>query len=230
MSLSCLVGDISHYDEIAEQRTPHLWHRHRHLHLKLSVGIGLCLIGIDLCIDVHLTERQQVPVAIVGHPPPCAATLHLIFYMGTLHWHTGIAACRSSDNQRVASMIVLLGLGNLHPECRTLVLLHLEECALATHADTEPTRQPGRGKNERGGRRAEVIGNKLFLGYHLIVGIAQHSFHPVSLHDLMFETVLHSVEDGSHVDGLTRTVDGTIGHHCALFRHAILLAKGIPPV
>ena len=75
----------------------------------------------------------------------------------------------------------------------------------------EMARQSPSGQGEVGGAGAILVGGDLHLAHLLIVGIAQADGHLLASLHLVVASILSSREDGSHMDGLSRPIDGTVG-------------------
>ena len=211
MGLAGGIGHIGHDHKIIELGILALRQHHRHAHLEVAVGIGHRLLGQHLHGIFALTDEAALPIAIVGHPPPGHATLHTIADAGTLYGHAGIAEGSGTHGERVAVVIVLFHLGELHLERGTLIFLHTEIVGLSVKINGVMARQSLCRKHELGTHHAILVGHQFLRSHLLIVGIAQRGPDRLACHHLMFEAMTDGIENGRHLHLLAGTVDGTVG-------------------
>ena len=98
------------------------------------------------------------------------------------------------------------------------------------HLYTEAARQSVGGQREVGGAGAEAVGGQRSLGYHLVVGVAQCQRQPFVGQCFLLVAMKHFVCNGGHMDGLSGTVDGTVGKQLCPLRPTVVVLIGEVPV
>ena len=214
LTCTCLSGRIGHvgnHHEVIEHRIAGLGHLQGHRHVEGAVVACDSLAGRHLDTAFITADDRRFPVAAVRPPPVGCTAQHLIAHLRPLYGHAGIAQGRSLHRQRVTGGIGLLHLGEVYVERRTLVLFHLERVTLSFRLERKASRQSCRRQGELGRAGAIIIGDERFLVYHLIVRVAQGKGHGGLCPHLVVDTLDNVIEDDRGVNGLSRTVDRTVG-------------------
>ena len=222
MGFTSLVGHVSRAHKVVEHGVVGLRQHHRHLDGERAVAgshglaLGHCLIGS------RRTDDSIIVVPIVGaapRPPPHrTAAHHLIFHLGLLHGNTGIGTGLSLDVKRVAVLVVVLHLVELHLERRPLVFFHAEAATTILTVNMEQARKAAGGQYELGRARSVLIGCHRLLGHILPVGIIELQRQFLVRQCLMLKALNRIVVDGGHMHRLSGTIDGTVGEHLELYR------------
>ena len=151
-------------------------HLQWHFYHKVTIGIGGSFARTNLGTVIAVAQSTLVVIAIVRPPPKGGTAQYLIRYLGILNRHTRIAECCTFDIKHIASLIGILIFCKIHMECGTLVLLNTNALRAILHLD-------GKQACKSLGRQGKIysthtigVALSLFLGHHLMVGIAQHKF------------------------------------------------------
>ncbi len=205
------ICDIGRHHEVVEHRMTGLGDRQRHPHGEGTVGPGLCRTTIHLITIGTVTQRSPVPIAAVRPPPIGRAAYYLITDLGTLYRHAGITHGRTLHGELVASSIGFLHLGEVDMECRTLVFLHSDIMALVVDLDGKPSGKSGGRQGEVNGSRTVLVGGNGDVLDLLVVRITEGEMHVCRLTHSLLHPVAHLIHQGGDVNGLSRTIEGTVG-------------------
>ena len=210
MGLTTLIRHISHHHEVIEHRIGGLRNLQRHLHLEGTVALGLCLTRVDLLVATVITQRRGFVITTERHPPEGRAPHDTVRHLSALYRHTGIAQGRSLHGDGVTSPIGFLIVVEVDMEGRPLVFLHPDHLTIVPHLYVETPRQRRRRQEEVDSRQTVVVCHDLLLLQFLIIGIAQDDRQRLSRTDTLFAVLGRAIDQGRHMDRLTRTIDGPI--------------------
>ena len=176
MALTAHIGNLCLSNEIEERSaTGHntvfivvgIGHFHRHYHLERAVNVGHCLT---------LVEVVFVQIVLTPPAPESAMTAYVVFYLRSLHRHTGVSLGVCLHSYGVAGGILFLVIGELNFECGTFVFLNLYANAVAFTAfslNRETSGEPTLRYGEVNVCRSVFVGLHSLLSHTLVVGIAK---------------------------------------------------------
>ena len=213
MGFTSLVSHVGQADEVVEHREVGLRQHHRHFDGKGTVAARDSIAFGNRLVIGEIAYGTAIPVGRIAPPPERTAAHHLVMHLSILNGHSGIGAGRCLYFYRVAVLVILIDLVELHLERRPFVFLHIEATGNATDTtfNVELASQAVGRECEFSRSRTIFICCYRLLGNCLIVGIAQRQFQFFALQCLMLIAVSHLIGNSGHVYLLTGTVDGTVG-------------------
>ena len=141
MSLTSTVCHIGCDHKVVEHGIAGLWQFEWHTHIEGAIIVSHYLIAQNLIALATIVQGSSIPIATITPPPKSSTTRYLIFYLGTLHRHTGIRQGLTLHSEGVASLISLLHFREVYMERGTLVFLYAERVALVVCTEGESSRE-----------------------------------------------------------------------------------------
>ena len=171
---------------------------------ELAVLVGAGLAKGDLLI---LDGRVPPPPATPregGLADDAIAVFHII------QAETGVSFYIAMHRNFLVQFVLLFWLLKSDLESRAFVFLHTDGGAASVGIEVEHAIQPVGGNNEGATERAVFVGSKLRQADFLPVGIAEGNLFRIAVDeaDILTLTARH---DALEIDGLSRTVNGTVG-------------------
>ena len=130
----------------------------------------------------------------------------------------------------IALLIRLLIVSKLHLEGRTLVFLNTDAGRTSIGEDGETPVQQSCWQGKLCGAFTKAVGSNFLLCYLFIVGVTQGDVDAFLPHSHIVSSRLLFPDDGCNMNGLTRTIDATIGKQAGMLCMIVVVVKHIAPI
>ena len=160
----------------------------------------------------------RFPIPGVRQPPESYLTTYRVLHPAPLHRHTGITQCLALSTDCVALLVGFLIGRELYTESRTLIFLHTDACtALIGGTDGETAIEQALRQGKLYVTLTKTVCHSPLFSHHFVVGITQLELNLAIGNSLIFEHRHLLPHDGTHADGLTRTIDAAIRKQVGMY-------------
>ena len=130
----------------------------------------------------------------------------------------------------ITLLIRLLIVGKLHLKGGTLVFLNTDAGRTSIGEDGETPVQQSCWQGKLCGAFTKAVGSNFLLCYLFIVGVTQGDVDAFLPHSHIVRRRLLFPDDGCNMNGLTRTIDTTIGKQAGMLCMIVVVVKHIAPI